>query len=87
MDGCLVLIPKCLKCDSLIVETKSLTVHKGSIMNSLSQSGPTTDWIGGSAPTRPSLESPSDLSISKSSSLEGEEADKFLFSLKVSGSF
>ena len=77
-----------LKCDSLMVEMKSLTVHKGSIINSLSPSGPMTDWVGGSAPTRPLVESPSDLSVSKSSSfVEGEVADEFLSSLEVLGSF
>jgi len=56
-------------------------------MNSLSPSGPMTDWIGGSAPSRPLVESPFDLSVSKSSSLvEGEEADGFLSSLEVLGS-
>ena len=47
-----------------------------------------TDWVGGSTPTRPSVESPSDLSVSKSSSLvEGEVADEFLSSLEVPWSF
>jgi len=43
----------------------------GSIMNSLSPSGPMTDWTGGSAPSRPSLESSYNPTVSKSSSLDG----------------
>ena len=77
-----------LKCDSLMVEMKSFTIHKGSIINSLSPSVPRTDWVRGSAPIRPSVESPFDLSMSKSSSLvEGEVVDGFLSSLEVSRSF
>ena len=46
------------------------------------------DWVGGSTPTKPSIESPSDLSVSKSSSfVEGKVADGFLSSLEVPGSF
>ena len=76
-----------LKCDFLMVEMKSLIVHKGSIINSLSPSKPMTDWVGGSTPTIPLIKSPSDLSMSKSSSLmEGEMVDGFLSSLEVLGS-
>ena len=72
----------------LIMDLKSLTVHKGSIMNSLSPSGLMTDWIGGLASSRSSLELPSGLSISKPSSLEeGEVVDGFLSPLEVSESF
>ena len=47
-----------------------------------------TDWVRGSALTSPSVESPSNISVSKSSFLmEGEVADGFLSSLEVSGSF
>ena len=47
-----------------------------------------TDWDGGSVPSSPSVESPSDLFASKSSSLmEGEVANGFLSSLEVPGSF
>ena len=67
-----------------MVEMKSLIVHKGSIINSLSPLGPMTNWVGGSAPYSPSAESPSDLSVSKSLSLvKGEVADGFLSSLEV----
>ena len=77
-----------LKCAFLMVEMKSLTIHKGSIINSLSPSGPMMDYVGGSAPSKPSVESPYDLSVFKSSSpMEGEVVDGFLSSLKVPGSF
>ena len=77
-----------LKCACLMVEMKSLIIHKGSIINSLSPSGSMTNWVGDSAPSNPSVESPSDLFVSKSSSLvEGEVADGFLSSLDVLGSF
>ena len=46
------------------------------------------DYVGGSAPSKPSVESPYDLSVFKSSSpMEGEVVDGFLSSLKVPGSF
>ena len=65
-----------------------VSTHRGNMMNSLSPSGLITDWIGGSALSKPSLELPSGLSISKPSSLEeGKVADGFLSSLEVSGSF
>ena len=74
--------------DSFMVEMKLLTVHKGSIINSISLSRPMIDWVGGSSPTRLSVESPSDLFMSKSSSLvEGDVADGFLSSLEVLRSF
>ena len=77
-----------LKCESLMVEMKLFTIHKGSIINSLNPSGPMIDWVGGLAPIRPSIESPFDLFVSKSSPLvEGEVADGFLSSLEVPGSF
>ena len=87
MDGYWVLLPKCVEV-CWLVEMKLLTIQKGSIMNSLSPSGPMTDWDGGSVPSSPSVESPSDLFASKSSSLmEGEVANGFLSSLEVPGSF
>ena len=47
-----------------------------------------TDWVGGSTPTIPSVESPSNLSVSKSLSLvEGKVVDGFLSSLEVPRSF
>ena len=77
-----------LKCDCLMVEMKSLTIHKGSIINFLSPSGPMTDWVAASAPTIPLVESPSDLTMSKSLSLvEGEVVNRFLSSLEVFGLF
>ena len=77
-----------LKCVCLIVEMKSLIVHMGSIINSLNPLGLMMDWIGGSAFSRLSAKSPSDLSVSKPSSLvEGEVANGFLSSLKVLGLF
>ena len=80
----LVLLPKHFEVRLFDGRNKSLTVRKGSIINSLNPSGLMSDWVGGSAPTRPSVESPSDLSVSKSSSLvEGDVADEFLSSLKV----
>ena len=69
------------------MDLKSLTIHKGSMMNSLSPLGPMMDWIGGSTSTRPSLET-FGLSISKPLSLEeGEVVDELLSSLEMSGSF
>ena len=76
------------KCDYLIVEMKSLTVHKGSIINYLSPLGPMMDWVEGSAPTRPSVEAAFDPSVSKSLSfVEDVVADGFLSSLEVPRSF
>ena len=66
------------KCFFLMVDLKSVTVYNGRRMNCLKPSGPKTDWKGGSALTiSSSFKSPSDPSISTSSSpsAEGELED------------
>ena len=45
LTGIWYLLLRVLKCDSLIVEKKSFTVHKESITNFLIPSLPTTEWI------------------------------------------
>ena len=68
-------------------ELKSLIVHNRIMINSLSPSKPMTDWMGGSAPDKSSLESLFDLSTSRSlsSPMEGELADGTLSLLEVLG--
>ena len=70
LSGIWKLALRVLKCFSLMVDLKLFTVHSGSMINSLSPSAPTTDFIGCSSP---SSETSSSSAISISSFVKNEE--------------